>query len=331
MPSIPEFDIAPFLAGGKTDRARLARKIDEICRDVGFFCLTGHGVDAARFEEIYAVSKAFFRLGLAEKRRVGQPAPDIVRGYLGLGAAALGYTTGAETPPDWKESFSAGPVDIDPSDAYYRGPLVRGHFVENRWPERPEGFGPIWTHYYRRMSVLAADLMRLFACALNLPDGFFADKIDRPIAILGAMYYPDQDRPPEEGQLRAGAHTDFGTLTILRPDDAPGGLQVWAKSGEWLPVQPPGGAFVVNIGDLMARWTNDRWVSTLHRVVNPPPGSTGESERLSIGFFHKANYDTLVDCLPSCRSPQNPPKYEPILAGEHFYRQFSSQAQNKTD
>jgi len=328
MSAVPEIDIAPFLAGDPADKARVARQLDTVCREVGFFCLTGHGVTDAQFDAIHDVSKAFFRLPLADKRRVAQPAPDVVRGYIAVGAAALGDTRGEATPPDWKESFSAGPVDVDRADPYFDAPAARSHFSPNRWPGAPAGFGPVWEGYYREMTRLAGDMMRLFALALDLPEGFFADKTDRHIGILGAMYYPDQDVPPEPGQLRAGAHTDFGTLTILRPDAAPGGLQIMTKAGDWAPVKAPPGAFVVNIGDLMARWTNDRWVSTLHRVVNPPADLRHGCERLSIGFFHEANYDTLVTCLPSCQSPENPPKHAPVTAGEHLYAQFTRQARN---
>ena len=308
---------------------RVARELDDVCREVGFFCLTGHGVAEERFREIYDVSKTFFLLDLDQKRQVAQPAPDIVRGYIGVGEAALGDMMGEDTPPDWKESFSAGPVDVDPADSYYQGPNVRGHYAPNRWPAQPDGFGRIWTDYYRTMSRLSSDMMRLSALALGLPEDFFADKIDRHIAILGAMYYPDQDHPPTPGQLRAGAHTDFDTLTILRPDEAPGGLQIQTKSGEWASVRAPAGAFVVNIGDLMARWTNDRWVSTLHRVVNPPHDTVLGTERLSIGFFHETNYDTLVECLPSCQSLESPPRYPPVYAGEYLHGQFTSQTRNE--
>ena len=328
MSTVPLIDIAPFLHGNPDDKRRVAREIDRVCREIGFFFLDGHGITEAQFSEIYDVSKAYFRLEATAKAAVAQPAPDVVRGYIGYGAAALADTLGEATPPDLKESFSAWPVDVPAGEPYYTSPRARAHFAPNRWPARPSEFGTIWTRYYRAMTGLAADMMRLFALALDLPEGFFDDKIDRHIAILGAMYYPDQAVPPEPGQLRAGAHTDFTTLTILRPDAAPGGLQVMTKAGDWAPVKAPPGTFVVNIGDLMARWTNDRWVSTLHRVVNPPPDARLGSERLSVGFFHETNYDTLVECLPSCQSPENPPKYPPVLAGEHLYTQFTRQARN---
>lgn len=175
------------------------------------------------------------------------------------------------------------------------------------------------------MGRFSAEMMRLFACALGLDKEHFANSIDRHVSVLSAMYYPDQEVPPETGQLRAGAHTDFGTMTILKPDGAPGGLQVRAAQGDWASVKASQGAFIINFGDMMTRWTNDRWVSTLHLVVNPPPDPAVGSERLSIGFFHQPNYDAVVECLPSCRRDDAAPKYPPVLTGDHLHAQFSSQ------
>ena len=131
--------------------------------------------------------------------------------------------------------------------------------------------------------------------------------------------YPDLDKPPLPGQLRASAHTDYGTLTILLPDDAPGGLQVKARGDDrWLPVPHVPGAFVINLGDLMRRWTNDKWESTLHRVVPPPEDAEGSTRRQSIAFFHNINADYVVECIPTCTDKDNPPKYPPITAQDHL-------------
>ena len=138
------------------------------------------------------------------------------------------------------------------------------------------------------------------------------------------VHYPHVDREALPGQLRAGAHTDYGTLTILRQDDAPGGLEVLTVDGRWAPVPFARGTFVVNIGDLMARWTNDRWRSTLHRVVLPPPDVQGPTERFSLPFFHNANWDAPVECLPTCLAPGDEPRYPPVRAGAHLMAKFRS-------
>jgi isopenicillin N synthase-like dioxygenase len=171
------------------------------------------------------------------------------------------------------------------------------------------------------MEVLAARLMRIFAMALDLDEDFFRDKTDRHISGIRANHYPEQIEPPRPGQIRAGAHTDYGAVTVLLPDAVPG-LQVLSRQGEWVDVTAPAGAFVCNIGDLMQRWTNDRWISTMHRVVNPPREVAAGNRRLSIPFFHQPNYDAPIECLPSCCGPDNPPRYRPVTSGQHRLTKF---------
>jgi len=151
---------------------------------------------------------------------------------------------------------------------------------------------------------------------------YFDDKVDRHITNFSVLHYPEQAKPPLPGQLRAGAHTDYGSLTILKPDNAPGGLQV-QKDGNWIDVPTLPGTFVVNLGDLMAEWTNDRWVSTLHRVVNPPRDKAVGSRRLSMAFFHQPNYDAVIECLPTCSSAERPPHYGKTTSGEHVWMKIN--------
>lgn len=130
----------------------------------------------------------------------------------------------------------------------------------------------------------------------------------------GRRNYPELDKAPLPGQMRASAHTDYGTLTILKPDDAPGGLQVLPKDEDWMDVPYIPDAYVINLGDLMARWTNDKWISTSHRVVTPPVNPGRPTRRQSIAFFHNINPDHVVTCISTCTGPKNPPKYPPIAA-----------------
>ena len=136
--------------------------------------------------------------------------------------------------------------------------------------------------------------------------------------------YPSQTATPADGQLRAGAHSDYGSLTILRAEDRPGGLQVFTREGAWIDVPIVPDCFIVNIGDLMAQWTNDHWVSTLHRVANPPPERAGDSRRQSLVFFHNPNYDAPVECLPSCRSAERAAKYPPTTSGDYLRSRFTA-------
>lgn len=318
---VPIIDLAPCLASesGKRD---VARTIGRACETTGFFAVTGHGVPAEVDRACWDASRAFFDLPVAEREAVAFPHVGYPYGYARLAGETLASSRGEATPPDLKESYSIGPLvhpaarPSDPDEAFV--------YSLNLWPDNPPGFRESLEIYYRAMERLAARLMDLFAIALALPTRYFDDKIDRHISALRVLNYPDQDAAPEPGQLRAGAHSDYGSLTILRQEAAPGGLQVLTRDGRWTPVPAIAGAYVVNIGDLMARWTNDRWVSTVHRVVNPPPDAVGSTRRQSIAFFHQPNWNAEIRCLPSCLDPALGAKYAPIGSGAYLMAKFTS-------
>jgi isopenicillin N synthase-like dioxygenase len=319
--TVPIIDAAPFLSGSPDDRRAVAVSIGRACEDIGFFTLVNHGVDPALTAAMYEVSRRFFDLPLDEKLKVRQPRPEQSRGYIGVGTENLAYTLGKERVTDLKEFFAIGPVDV-PETEYYHCAAAYPSFAPNVWPERPAELRSIWTAYFAAMERLAFQIARMFAVALDLPEDFFQHFIHRHISGIRVNHYPEQPEPPEPGQLRAGAHSDYGAFTILKTEDAPGGLQVFNRRQEWVDVPSVPDAFVVNIGDLMMHWTNDRFVSTLHRVVNPPRDRALGSRRLSIAFFFQPNYDALIECLPTCCSPTNPPKYPPITSGAHRLRKF---------
>jgi len=319
LTSVPVIDVAP-LAGGELDRRAVAREIGRACEDIGFFTIVGHGVDETLVQRMDAVSRAFFDLPVADKQRVRRPKPEQSRGYIGVGEENLSYSVGRSTT-DLKEFFAIGPVDV-PDEPYYRAPAAYPSFAPNVWPERPAALRAIYTDYYRAMERLAARLMAAFALALDLREDFFHDKTDRHISGIRVINYPDQPDAPAAGQLRAGAHSDYGALTILKAENVPGGLEVLNRAGDWVAVAPVADSFVINLGDLMMHWTNDRWISTLHRVANPPRDAALGSRRQSIVFFYQPNYDALIECLPGCCGPDNPTKYEPVTSGEHRLRKF---------
>jgi isopenicillin N synthase-like dioxygenase len=312
---VPLIDIAPFLNGSATDKRTVAEEVGRACEGIGFFSVVGHGVPQDLIATMRAVSRAFFDLPLPAKMTVARSVPGRLRGYLPLGGKSLSYTLDKAAPPDAHEAFSMGPVDV-PDDEYHRRPAASSYFAPNVWPPEPAEMPLVWSEYYRVMEKLAAQLMEIFAQALGLPEAFFTDKIDKHISVLNVLNYPAQTQAPLPGQLRAGAHSDYGSLTILRTDDA--GLQVRTRRDEWVDVETVADSFVVNIGDLMMHWTNDRWISTLHRVVNPPRDDARARSRLSLVFFHQPNYDAMISCLESCRGPGNPAKYPPISSGEHM-------------
>ena len=313
MDRIPVIDIAPFLSGTPQGRASVPAAIREAAEQIGFFAIEGHGVPRATMDALYATAHSFFDLPLEAKQRVAPPKPDYPRGYKAVGFEALAAGNALATPPDLKEYYHFGRADI-PRDAYYTGPEGSRHFFANQWPARPQGFGAAADEYYRAMEGLSASLCRISALALGLDEHFFDDKIDRHITAARINYYPRQDDPPAEGQLRAGAHTDYGMLTILSGESAPG-LQVQTRSGDWVDVATDKYRFVCNIGDLLMRWTNDRWVSNTHRVLNPPREMARAASRMSIAFFHHPNYDARIECIPGCAGDA-PPKYEPVLSGD---------------
>jgi isopenicillin N synthase-like dioxygenase len=161
-------------------------------------------------------------------------------------------------------------------------------------------------------------MRQIFAVALKLPKAFFDPYFSEHDSCFRAINYPEPQVTPLPGQLRAGEHTDYGCMTILRVEDAPGGLEVRDRFGRWVLVPAMTGAFVVNIGDMMARWTNDRWVSTLHRVANPPLDRTLGTRRQSLVFFVNPKPNAVIECVPSCTDAVHPPKYPPITAAAHI-------------
>jgi isopenicillin N synthase-like dioxygenase len=222
-----------------------------------------------------------------------------------------------DSPPDYRELFSINRVTIDPADPYYTSPLGKRIFAPNIWPEGVSGLREAWTEYYHAMENLAGNLMHLFALALDLDENWFDDKVDKHMTNFVVSNYPEQPHELPEGQLRAGAHTDYGSMTIIKAEDKQGGLEVLDAEGRWRPVPIVPGTFIVNLGDLMAQWTNDRWVSTMHRVVNPPRDKSIGSRRQSLIFFHQPNYNAVIECLPGCLD-NGRAKYAPITSGEHL-------------
>jgi isopenicillin N synthase-like dioxygenase len=309
---VPVIDLTPAREGGRAGRARVAALIDDACREIGFFAITGHGVPDRLVDDLRTAAHAFFGRPLSDKLAARHPIAGTNRGYHPVGGEALSASRDDPAPPDLKEFFHVGPVDTD-NDPYYTSALGRRHFEPNIWPAGPVGFERAATAYYRAMSDLVRSLMRLAAIALDVDEGFFDDKVDRSIGTMRLNYYPGQAVAPRPGQLRASAHTDYGGFTILSGEDVAGGLQVLTRDGVWIDVATAPTIFVVNIGDLLMRWTNDRWLSTMHRVVNPPVGPGPSRARLSIAFFNHPNYDVKIECLPS----QGPAKHPSVLSGDY--------------
>lgn len=279
--------------------ALLARRIDEaLCGD-GFFGIVGHGVPREVVAAAFDAGHRFFALGESDKRRWHIDGWPLKRGFDPIGWQSLD----PGNPPDVKESFYLGVESIGP----------------NQWPDEAvvPGFRAAMEAYSAACESLARRLMGLYERGLGLPPGHFDGFMHHPTCTTRLLHYPPQPAVAAPGQIGCGAHTDWGALTLLAQDDA-GGLQVQARSGEWIDVEPVEGAFVVNIGDMMQRWTNDRWPSTMHRVINKRSGR----DRWSIAYFFDLDAEVVITPLHSCTSATNPSKYGPITAGEHLVEMY---------
>ncbi len=298
---LPVIDVARLASGDEEALRRIAREIGEACRTLGFFTILNHGVASvpAAFEQ----SMKFFALPLAQKRALAIEEVGGNRGYSGLLHEALDPARGA----DMKEAFNIG-LDLKPDDPE----LLAGVPFRslNAWPDLPD-FRSTLLGYFDDCARLALRLHWAIALDLGLPRAFFKDKFDRPMATLRLLHYPANpaDAPTSIG---AGEHTDYGNITLLATDNV-GGLEVRTRGGAWIaaPVKP--GAFVVNIGDCLMRWTNDIYVSTPHRVVN-----RSGRERYSIAFFFDPNPDALVAAIPGCAPAGESPRYPPILGADYL-------------
>jgi isopenicillin N synthase-like dioxygenase len=304
-------DLRDYLAGTPAQWERVTRQVADTCSRTGFFLLRGHGLDPALLARIRAVSSTFF--DAPEPYKLAYHRPGTSRGYTPMGTESLGATGESvdAVPPDAKEAFAIGGMDVPERSAEF----ARSGLRPVAWPDHPPAFRRTLLDYYRAVRSLAAQVMVLLADALGVPSVFFASRLDRSVDFLRVINYPEQSIPPAAGALRAGAHTDFGALTILASDDAPGGLQIQGDDGAWIDIPHLPEALIVNIGDLMAYWTNHRWISALHRVVNPPTSAFGRSRRQSVVFFHNPNLDAVIEPPSSCVTSDElaPP---PIIAGE---------------
>jgi isopenicillin N synthase-like dioxygenase len=300
---IPVIDVAEGFAGDRRATDRVAREIEQACTGSGFFYIRGHGVPQAVVDRSLAEAQDFFHLPVEEKRRVGINARH--RGWNALGDALM-YEA---KRPDYKEFSSIGLElpDSDPDVA--AGEKLRG---PNNWPEGRPGFRAALSAYYDAMRACGQNLLRCVAVSLGQAPDFFAPHYTKPLQRTQIIYYPPQPPQSDEDQFGLAPHTDFGCITLLWQDDN-GGLEVLERSsGTWIPAPPMPGTLVVNVGDLLGRWTNDRYASTPHRVLN-----RSGRERFSIATFHDPNFKAPVDPC-AFGVAQADCRYEPIQAGDHI-------------
>ncbi|MEV6398433.1 2-oxoglutarate and iron-dependent oxygenase domain-containing protein [Streptomyces sp. NPDC051907] len=302
-PRIPTVDLRPWLSGDPAARARTAETVDRALQSAGFLLVAGHGVDPGLRRRIRSAAQEFFQLPDAAKKpyavRVGG------RGWLGPGAEANSYAEGVESPPDLKESLSFAaeePTGDAAVDAEW--------FLPNVWPAEAPALRPAVQAYLAQMRRLSDVLLELLGAALGESEDFFTQHTGHPTWGFNVNWYPSRERlgAPEPGQFRIGPHTDFGTVTVLDRQAGKGGLQVFTDEGGWEDAPYDPDAFTVNIGDLMARWTGDRWRSGRHRVL-PPPADAPAEELISLVYFYECDPGTSVASLPA---PTGRTAYGPV-------------------
>jgi isopenicillin N synthase-like dioxygenase len=302
---VPVIDLGPLRGTDAAARRGTAQAIGRACEDIGFLYIANHGVPQPLIDAAFAEARRYFALPLEAKMRCHIKRSAHYRGYFPLKEEKTDVTALG----DLKEGFDLM-RELGPDDPDVRaGKPLHG---PNQWPDGLPGFRDTVLTYYAAMEDLARTLLRGMALSLDLDEHWFADKTRKPLAYLRLLHYPPQGGQIDEREIGCGAHSDYGCLTILA-QDAVGGLQLRNSAGEWIEAPPIPGTFVINLGDQMARWTNERFQATPHRVIN----RTGR-ERYSIPFFFDPDYDTVVECLPTCQEPGNPPKHKPITGGEHL-------------
>ena len=308
MTGIPIIDVSNLRSNDLADREAVADLLGAACRQVGFFYVTGHGIPPTIASGIFAAARDLFALPDNAKDALSIKRSRHNRGYVGIATERLDETAS----PDQKEAFNIG-LELPADDPEVRAEKpFRG---VNLWPDLP-GWRDRVLAYYDACQALQLQIHRGFALDLGLPEDFFADKMDRPIATLRLLHYP-AGQPVVGADIGAGQHTDYGNLTILATDGV-AGLQVRRRDGVWLDAPHVAGAFVCNIGDCLMRWTNDVYVSTPHRVLRP------RQERYSVAFFADANPDALVEALPGCVAPGEAPRYPPILCGDYLTQRLTA-------
>lgn len=309
MNSLPIIDITPLYSDDDHAWQAVATQIDSACREWGFFYIKGHPISAGRIEEVQRQAREFFAQPSATKLKIDITQSRHHRGYGAIATEQLD----PNLPSDLKETFDMGlHLPAEHPDVVAGKPL-RG---PNRHPDLP-GWQALMEQHYLDMQALAQTLLRAMTLALGIERDFFDQRFASPVSVLRLIHYPPRATASSAEQQGAGAHTDYGCVTLLY-QDAAGGLQVRDVRGQWIDAPPIADTFVVNIGDMMARWSNDRYLSTPHRVISPLG-----VDRYSMPFFAEPHPDTLIECLPGCRNEDQPARYPVTTCAEFLLSRFA--------
>jgi len=313
---IPVVDLAEARSADLEKRKAVAWAIHRACRETGFFYVSNHGVPRELIAAQFEFGRRLFALPLEQRMAIHMNKSPAKHGYDPMASQTLDSQdpNAEKAPPDLKEGFYFG-MDL-PDEHPYAQKRLRC-FGHNQWPAQIPGFREQMLAYQAAVRALANRLLSLIALSLELPEDHFVPYYDIPNTQLGVIRYPPHPRNARENQLGAGAHTDWGTITVLAQDDL-GGLEVRNVEGDWIRATPIPGTFVINLGDLMQRWTNNIYRSNMHRVKN----NSSERDRFSVPYFHSPRPDARIECLPTCTDAQRPPAYPPCTVVEHISEMF---------
>lgn len=318
--TIPVIDLDGALQAAGPRSAEVAAQLRQAGTASGFFYVRNHGVPQDLVAAQFALAQRFFDLPLEAKQAIDLRKVPNMRGYESLGAQTLD----AAARPDLKESFYCGLPYAD--DHPY---VLRGHhsYGRNQWPAALPEMPAQCATYIAGMQALSLRLMQLMALSLELPEDFFDHTHDNPMVTLRMLRYPPHPADADDRTFGAGAHTDWGAITILA-QDSHGGLEVQMPDGEWLAATPMEGCFVVNLGDMIPRWTNGRYHSNPHRVRNV---ASGGAPRHSIPFFYNPDYEARVEPVATCVPAGTEPLYQPCTVGEHLREMYARTYGSRTE
>lgn len=306
---IPVIDFAAMYGSDAEARRQVGEAVRQACTQVGFFYAKGHGVPQAVIADTFLAAHRFFDLSLEQKLALDISQSENMRGYTPM----LGENTNEENAGDMHEGFDLA-LDLAADDP----DVLAGVFgyAPNQWPDDLPGFREALLTYHQALLDFGRRIFAAFALALELDEDHFERYLNKPMAHMRVLAYPSQDGPIDEAQIGIGPHSDYECFTMLCTDEVPA-LQVLNSAGEWVQAPPLPGCFIVNVGDLMARWTNNYFASTLHRAIN-----TSGRQRYSIPFFYGPDSRSLIEVLPSCQNPEWPAQYPPIEAGDYIRSRF---------
>jgi isopenicillin N synthase-like dioxygenase len=306
---IPIIDFEPFINDRESARQTVVEQIYQACHKIGFMYLKNSGISQNLIDQLFIQAKQFFNLPYEVKQQLAWSDEFSNRGYVGIERERLD----PDKPGDLKEAFNVGKEgdkgdkeELKASQSSLSVPFSAVSLAKD----------PCILAFWNASTAAADRILQAFALALQLPEDFFSSRHDQQNHTLRLLHYPPLQKLPKPGQVRAGEHSDYGSITLLFQDRV-GGLEVQTRDGKWIAAPSIPGTVVVNTGDLMQRWTNHVFCSTKHRVMIPTDEQAKQS-RYSVAFFCHPNNDTEISCLPSCQGADRPVIYPPISARDYL-------------